>query len=141
MMGYYNRPKETADVIDSDGFIHTGDLARLDDKGRVYITGRSKEIIVLSNGKNVQPYEIEFQLEKYDELVKEVAVTEKNDMLWAIIVPQDEKTTEEELKTKVIQPYNKTVENYKKIMNITVFNGDLPRTKLDKLQRFKLKEI
>lgn len=141
MMGYYNRPKETADVIDSDGFIHTGDLARLDDKGRVYITGRSKEIIVLSNGKNVQPYEIEFQLEKYDELVKEVAVTEKNDMLWAIIVPQDEKTTEEELKNKVIQPYNKTVENYKKIMNITVFNGDLPRTKLDKLQRFKLKEI
>lgn len=141
MIGYYNRPEETANVIDREGFIHTGDLARMDDEGRVYITGRSKEIIVLSNGKNVQPSEIEFQLEKYEKLVKEAAVTEKNDMLCAIIVPQDVSITEEQLKTMVIQPYNKTVENYKKIMNICVFNGDLPRTKLDKLQRFKLKDI
>ncbi|MBR4572500.1 MAG: AMP-binding protein [Prevotella sp.] len=143
MRGYYNRPEETKAVIDEDGFLHTGDLARFDEKGRVYITGRSKEIIVLSNGKNVQPAEIEFQLEKYDEYVKEAAVTEKNDMLLAIIVPQEGKKdiTEEVLKEKVIQPYNKTVENYKKIMNIFVYNGDLPRTKLDKLQRFKLKEI
>ena len=141
MVGYYKRPEETKAVIDNDGFIHTGDLARFDEAGRVYITGRSKEIIVLSNGKNVQPAEIEFQLEKYDTLVKEVAVTEKNDMLLAIIVPQNPSITEDELKTLVIQPYNKTVENYKKIMNIFIYNGDLPRTKLDKLQRFKLKDI
>ena len=141
MLGYYNRPQETADVIDSDGFLHTGDLAQIDEEGRVTITGRKKEIIVLSNGKNVQPNEIEFQLEKYDTYVKEVAVTEKNDALWAIIVPQRADATEDFLKENVIQPYNKTVENYKKIMNIFIYHGDLPRTKLEKLQRFKLKNI
>ncbi len=141
MLGYYNRPQETADVIDSDGFIHTGDLAQIDGEGRVTITGRKKEIIVLSNGKNVQPNEIEFQLEKYDTYVKEAAVTEKNDALWAIIVPQRADATEDFLKENVIQPYNKSVENYKKIMNIFIYHGDLPRTKLEKLQRFKLKDI
>ena len=141
MLGYYNRPQETADVIDSDGFLHTGDLAQIDEEGRVTITGRKKEIIVLSNGKNVQPNEIEFQLEKFDTYVKEVAVTEKNDALWAIIVPQRADATEDFLKENVIQPYNKTVENYKKIMNIFIYHGELPRTKLEKLQRFKLKNI
>lgn len=148
MLGYYNRPEETAQVIDKDGFLHTGDLATIDSEGRVTITGRTKEIIVLSNGKNVQPNEIEFQLEKYDECVKEAAVTEDNDQLVAIIVPQEQwaqgKSTadmEQLLKESVIRPYNRTVENYKKVMRIVVFQGELPRTKLDKLQRFKLKDI
>ena len=148
MLGYYNRPEETADVIDKDGFIHTGDLATIDSEGRVTITGRKKEIIVLSNGKNVQPNEIEFQIEKFDDKVKECAVTEKNDMLLAIIVPQEEwakgKTDaeiEQALKHEVVEQYNLTVENYKKVMRIVVFFGDLPRTRMDKIQRFKLKDI
>ena len=148
MMGYYNRPEETADVIDKDGFLHTGDLARFDEKGRIYITGRSKEIIVLSNGKNVQPCEIEYKIEKYDDKVKEAAVVQHGDMLRCIIVPQEEwarslsdKEVEEALKREVVEPYNLTVSNYKKLMSIFVYRGDLPRTKLDKLQRFKLKEL
>ena len=59
MLGYYNRPEETRQVIDRDGYLHTGDLARIDESGHIFITGRTKEIIVLSNGKNVQPNEIE----------------------------------------------------------------------------------
>lgn len=148
MLGYYNRPEETADVIDKDGFIHTGDLATIDEKGRVTITGRKKEIIVLSNGKNVQPNEIEFQIEKFDDKVKECAITEKNDMLLAIIVPQEEwangKTDAEIetlLKREVIEQYNLTVENYKKVMRLFVYFGDIPRTRMDKIQRFKLKDI
>lgn len=148
MQGYYNRPEETAAVIDKDGFVHTGDLATIDEKGRVYITGRTKEIIVLSNGKNVQPNEIEYKLESYDVQVKEVAVMQDGDMLRALIVPQDVwaagKTDEEieaQLKMEVIQPYNQSVSNYKKVMLISVIHEPLPRTRLEKLQRYKLKDL
>ena len=148
MKGYYNRPEETAEVIDADGYLHTGDLGYLDERGRVYITGRTKEIIVLSNGKNVQPNEIEYKLEKYDSRVKEAAVVQNGDMLMGIIVPNEawarnlsDEEVEIALKKEVIEPYNLTVTNYKKLMSIFVYRGDLPRTKLDKIQRYKLKDI
>lgn len=148
MQGYYNRPEETAAVVDAEGYLHTGDLGHIDEKGRIYITGRSKEIIVLSNGKNVQPAEIEYKLETYTERVKEAAVVQDGDMLKAIIVPQSpwaDKMSDEEvheaLKREVLEPYNLTVTNYKKLMSHMVYRGELPRTKLEKLQRFKLKDI
>lgn len=148
MKGYYNRPEETATTIDEEGFIHTGDLARFDDAGRIYITGRCKEIIVLSNGKNVQPAEIEAKLEKYTQYIHEVAITQKGDMLCAIVVPQTgwaedltDKQVEETIKKEVLEPYNHGVQQYKKVMSVCIFRGELPRTKLEKLQRFRLHEI
>lgn len=148
MLGYYNRPEETREVLDSDGWLRTGDLGTFDDHGRLYITGRSKELIVLPNGKNVQPYEIEFKIEHYDQYVKEAAVVQDGQLLRAIIVPQpawaadlSDEEVEETLKREVLEPYNLTVVNYKKLMSLFVYRGDLPRTKLDKLQRFKLTEI
>ncbi len=148
MQGYYNRPEETAAVIDKDGFLHTGDLGHFDDKGRLYLTGRSKEIIVLSNGKNVQPNEIEYKLEKDEERVKEAAVIQDGDLLRAIIVPQEQwardlsdEEVEEALKREVLEPYNLTVTNYKKLMSLFVYRGELPRTRMEKLQRYKLKDL
>lgn len=148
MLGYYNRPEETAAVIDKDGYIHTGDLATIGKKGHVTITGRTKEIIVLSNGKNIEPSEIEYKLEQYDQYVKEVAVMQDGDLLRAIVVPQgtwasllSDTQVEVALKHEVIEPYNRTVANYKKVMALTVYRGELPRTKLDKLQRFKLQAL
>lgn len=148
MQGYYNKPEETAATIDHDGFIHTGDLARFDAKGRVYITGRCKEIIVLSNGKNVQPSEIEARLDRYTTRIRESAVTQQGDMLCAIVVPQTDwakdltdKQVEDVIKREVLEPYNHSVPQYKKVMSLCIFRGDLPRTKLEKLQRFKLKDI
>ena len=148
MQGYYNRPEETAAMIDADGFVHTGDLASLDEVGRITITGRKKEIIVLSNGKNINPVEIEEKIEHYAQIVKEAAVTQDGDMLKAIIVPLESwkrgKTMEEMedlIKRELLQPYNETVAPYKKLMSLLVYDGDLPRTRLEKLQRFKLQEL
>ena len=73
MLGYYNNPEATAEVFDKDGFFHTGDYGRLDDEGWIYITGRKKNLIILSNGKNVYPEEIEADLQKV-EGVSEVVV-------------------------------------------------------------------
>ena len=64
MKGYHNQPELTAQAIDEEGWFHTGDIARIDDKGRVYITGRIKNMIVLSGGKKVFPEEVESVLEK-----------------------------------------------------------------------------
>lgn len=73
MLGYYDNPEATAEVVDKDGFFHTGDYGKLDEEGWIYITGRKKNIIILSNGKNVYPEEIEADLQKV-EGVSEVVV-------------------------------------------------------------------
>lgn len=73
MMGYYDNPEATAEVFDKDGFFHTGDYGKLDDEGWIYITGRKKNLIILSNGKNVYPEEIEADLQKI-EGISEVVV-------------------------------------------------------------------
>ena len=73
MLGYYNNPEATAEVFDKDGYFHTGDYGRLDEEGWIYITGRKKNLIILSNGKNVYPEEIEADLQKV-EGVTEVVV-------------------------------------------------------------------
>lgn len=73
MLGYYNNPEATAEVFDKDGFFHTGDYGKLDEEGWIYITGRKKNLIILSNGKNVYPEEIEADLQKV-EGVNEVVV-------------------------------------------------------------------
>lgn len=148
MKGYYNRPEETAALFDGNGYLHTGDLARFDEKGRVYITGRKKEIIVLSNGKNVQPLEIEFKIEKYDRYVKECAVSYHRDKLVAVIVPQDDIAAgrtdaelEALLKREVLEPYNNEALNYKKVMSLFLLHGALPRTRLSKIQRYKVLDM
>ncbi len=64
MLGYYKNPEATAEVMDEDGFFMTGDYGRLDSEGWLYITGRIKNIIILSNGKNVYPEEIENELSR-----------------------------------------------------------------------------
>ena len=84
MLGYYKDPEATAEVLDADGWFHTGDLARVDEDGFYYITGRKKNIIILDNGENVSPEELENLLSKC-EAVKECIVREKGKKICAVI--------------------------------------------------------
>ncbi len=147
MQGYYNRPEETAEVL-KDGWLCTGDLGRLDEEGFLYITGRKKEIIVLPNGKNINPVEIEQKLEFYTKAIKEVGVFIYKEMLHAAIVPDYKFLTDNGItdlnnyfREEVLSPFNAELSSYKRIMQFTLVKTELPRTKLSKLQRFKLEEF
>jgi long-chain acyl-CoA synthetase len=147
MKGYYNRPEETAEVI-KDGWLYTGDLGRIEKGGFLYITGRKKEIIVLPNGKNINPVEVEMKLESSSPAIKEAGVFMYKDMLHAVIVPDDKFITENHIedlqhyfRESVLLPFNAEMSSYKRIMQFTLINFELPRTRLSKLQRFKLEEL
>lgn len=73
MLGYWNNPQATAEVLGSDGWLNSGDIARIDAQGRVYITGRLKEIIVLSNGEKMSPFDIETAIVR-DPLIDQVVL-------------------------------------------------------------------
>ncbi|MCD4812667.1 AMP-binding protein [bacterium] len=147
MQGYYNRPEETAEVL-KDGWLHTGDLGQLDDNGFLTITGRKKEIIVISTGKNINPAEVEAKLKKINFLITEVGVYARGDLLQAVIFPdfqalhdQGVVNIKEMFFSKVIDQYNKNVSDYKRIRNIGICKTELPKTRLGKLKRFELEFI
>jgi long-chain acyl-CoA synthetase len=147
MQGYYNKPRETAEVL-RDGWLYTGDLGFMDEKGYLHITGRKKEIIVLPNGKNVNPEEVELAILKQSAFVKEVGVFLNEGILQAIILPDFRKISEagiadieDYLRWKVIDQVNRTVSPYKKVLRFHITSAELPKTRLSKIKRYLLPEM
>ncbi|MCB1760048.1 MAG: AMP-binding protein [Gammaproteobacteria bacterium] len=147
MQGYYNRPQETAEVL-RGGWLHTGDLGHLDQDGYLHVTGRKKEIIVLPNGKNVNPGEIEEKLSALSDLIAEVGVFLHQESLQAVLVPdfaaarkQGIGDLENHFKRELLVPYNQSVTPYKKVMRLHLLHQELPKTRLGKLKRFLFNEL
>ena len=147
MKGYYKNPEATAEIIDKDGWLHTGDLGKLEND-YLYITGRKKEMIVLSNGKNINPIEIESKISSMTNLISEIVVTEYNSILTAVIHPDLEKVKEEKigniyenLKWEVVDKYNQKTSDYKKILDVKILNEDFPKTKIGKIKRFMIADM
>ena len=93
MLGYYKDPEATAEVIDADGWFHTGDLARMDEEGFYYITGRKKNLIILASGENVSPEELEKKLALCP-AITECIVKEKGQKICAVIYCPEDKQEE-----------------------------------------------
>lgn len=144
---YYNKPEATKEAKDENGWFHTGDLGKIEN-GYITIIGRKKEMIVLSNGKNINPIDIENEIAKGSDLIKEIAVMEHNNHLLALVYPDFKLIKErsitnitETLKWDIIDSYNINAPAYRKILEIKIVKDEFPKTKLGKLRRFMLKDI
>jgi len=154
MQGYYNKPEMTAEVIDEDGWFHTGDIGEIDKDGFIKITGRIKNMIVLGGGKKIFPEEVEAILENSN-IIKEVCVMslriksgnkEGGEEVGAIIVPSDDllqKTNEElqmilEKEVKALSESN--LAPYKTPSIVVIHRDEFPKTSTKKIKRKELKE-
>src|SRR5215469_16449234 len=151
MKGYWNRPDATEAVL-KDGWFRTGDLGYFDSKGNLFLTGRKKEVIVLSNGKNVYPEEIEAHYMK-SPFIKEIAVMglegkpgEERDRLHAVIVPNfDELKKRKIVNTKEvirfdIESLSSQIATTKRVSSYEIWQDDLPRTTTRKIKRFEVQK-
>ena len=131
MMGYYKDPEGTAEVIDKDGWVHTGDLARVDEDGYYYIIGRKKNLIILDSGENISPEELEGMLEKCP-AVQECIVKELGKKIGVVVYC--EKEHQQTVRDFVTQ-MNRTVPLYKRIGVVEFSETPLPRNATGKLVR------
>ena len=139
MMGYYKMPEETAAALE-DGWLKTGDLGYVDEDNFIYITGRKKNLIILANGENVSPEEIENQIVKAD-LVKEIIVREKDRVIQAEIFPDYEFAKKKFIRDipaklqEIIDEYNKTAPVYKRVLSLVVRETEFEKNTSRKIKR------
>ena len=150
MLGYYKDEEATRAVIDADGYFCTGDIGKLDEDGWIYITGRAKNLIILSNGKNVYPEEIEVELSAIPGVI-DVVVYEgiskrggEHNAIVAEIYPdydflkKNGIEDKQEYFRKFITEFNRNAVAYKKIGILRVRETEFPKNTLRKITRFKI---
>ncbi|MCI8617249.1 MAG: long-chain fatty acid--CoA ligase [Clostridia bacterium] len=157
MLGYYEDEEETKKVIDEDGYFNSGDIGYIDEDGYIFITGRSKNVIVTQNGKNIYPEEIEMILDKVDEIKEAMIYGKKPDanskkeekelIITARVIPDYEaieelygKLSEKEIYDiiwKRVKEVNKQLTSYKAIKDLEIKEGEFEKTSTMKIKRYK----
>ena len=163
MLGYYEDPEETKKAITEDGYFHSGDIGYVDDDKFVFITGRSKNVIVTQNGKNIYPEEIETLLGNFPE-IKEVMVygkppegdqakkkDEKELIITAVVFPNKDQIEEIHGKGKTekeiydiiwnhIKEVNKQLTSYKAVKALEIKGSEFEKTSTMKIKRYKIEK-
>ena len=143
MAGYYKNPEATAAAIDADGWLHTGDLGVIDAEGTIFISGRSKTVILGPSGHNIYPEEIEAKLNSLP-FVAESLVIERNGRLFALVYPDLERVDQLRLdERELVQrmeknrlTLNRVLPSYASIAKIDVYSEEFQKTPTKKIKRF-----
>jgi len=143
MKGYYKNDKDTAAVLDGDGWLHTGDMGTMDPDGTLYIRGRSKTMILTGSGQNIYPEEIEDRLNNMY-LVLESLILENNGRLHALVVPDYEQAEREGVATdelpaimeENLRQLNALVASYEQVAAITIYPTEFEKTPKRSIKRF-----
>jgi long-chain acyl-CoA synthetase len=147
MMGYYERPEDTAAVFTQDGYFRTGDLGYLDSEKYLYLTGRAKNVIVTDGGKNVYPEEIENEFQLFDE-IEQILVRGfvsdkkmKTEDIEALVFPNAEAfkdAPKEQIKSRIesiVSEVNQRLQPYQKIGKTTILDKAMEETTTKKIKR------
>ena len=154
MKGYHNQPELTSEVIDEDGWLHTGDIAKID-KGHIYITGRIKNMIVLAGGKKVFPEEVESVIEKSEHLAESCVLgmhrsfgaKDGMEEVVAVVVPKEDlyknhsEVEVEKLVRDDIKVLSMQLTQYKRPSTVIIKREPLPRTTTRKVKRNDVKKL
>ena len=131
MLGYYKEPEATAEVLDAEGWFHTGDLAQVTEEGYLYLTGRKKNLIILDSGENVSPEELEKKLSACPD-IRECLIKEQDKKICAVICCED--ASQETVRGFVTQ-LNRSLPMYQRITTLEFTSQPLPRNAAGKLER------
>ena len=148
MLGYYKNPEATAEVLDSDGWFHTGDLGTMSRDGHVFIRGRIKNMLLGANGQNIYPEEIEDKLNSMP-MINESIIVQKENKFIALVHPDYDEAhnmgfTNEDLESIMEQnrqDINSTLPAYSKLSAIRIHESEFEKTPKKSIKRYLYKDI
>lgn len=143
MMGYYKNEKATADILEPDGWLHTGDMGTTDEIGTIFIRGRCKSMLLGSNGQNIYPEELEARLNNM-RCIMESLVVDRNGKLVALVVPDYEEADRlgvdhaqlQEIMKENLQELNTQVAAYERVADIVLYPTEFEKTAKRSIKRY-----
>ncbi len=144
MLGYYKNSEATAEVLDEEGWLHTGDMGVTDPKGYIYIRGRYKSMLLSSNGQNIYPEEIEAKLNSMPFVAESLVLQDERNLLVALIVPDKEDMdmkgiVEDDLPALMdenVKELNNLVGAYEKIARYKIYPQEFEKTPKRSIKRY-----
>lgn len=149
MLGYYKNPEATAQVLDADGWLHTGDLGIMDEEGNVTIKGRSKNLLLGPSGQNIYPEEIEDQLNNLPYVAESIVIQQEDHKLMALIYPDFEVAYAQGLKDEDIEKVmednrvalNQNLPAYSQITRVKIYPEEFEKTPKKSIKRFLYQDV